>query len=268
MKKNNDTINPYFLGLSLIYHRLLWDFHPYSWISRSRVKALQNRYRNQKAVILCNGPSLNKVNFDELSKHNIYTFGLNKINLLFSNTEFRPSAIIAVNPYVIEQNQKFYNNTRIRLFLDSRAHKNIILRKNVIFLHSKKIKSNFALNCAISVNQGYTVTYVAMQIAYHMGFSYIALVGCDHTFSSVGFANERIKSGSIDPDHFSQKYFYNGQVWQYPDLPGSEFHYRLAKNIFERHKRKIVNCTTEGKLEIFERKSLHKFLDDQEIIGF
>ncbi|WP_277882134.1 hypothetical protein [Oculatella sp. FACHB-28] len=37
-----------------------------------------------------------------------YTFGLNKINLLFEYSEFRPSCIVSVNSFVVEQNAEFY----------------------------------------------------------------------------------------------------------------------------------------------------------------
>jgi hypothetical protein len=103
-KEPRDTINPYRSAANLILFRLMWDLHPYSWVSRKRLKIWKNRFRELKAVILCNGPTLNKVNFDDLSASGMFTFGLNKINLLFKRTDFRPSAIVAVNPHVIEQN--------------------------------------------------------------------------------------------------------------------------------------------------------------------
>ena len=71
----------------------------------------ENKYSNEKAVIICNGPSLLKVDLALLK--NVYTFGLNKINLLFGKSDFRPSAIVAVNKYVIEQNADFYDSTDI-----------------------------------------------------------------------------------------------------------------------------------------------------------
>jgi len=120
-KKNLDkepraTINPYRSAADLILFRILWDIHPYSWVSRKRIKTWKDRYSGKKAVILCNGPSLNRVNFDDLSSSGVFTFGLNKINLLFKRTDFRPSVIVAVNPHVIEQNSEFYNKTHIPLF--------------------------------------------------------------------------------------------------------------------------------------------------------
>lgn len=259
MKQKRDTINPYYLGFNLFYHRILWDIHPYSWISRKKIKTWKNKFKGQKAIILCNGPSLKNVDFDSLARQNVATFGLNKINLLFPHTKFRPSFIVAVNPFVIEQNADFYNRTKLPLFLDSRGHSLIRFRKNIHFLYSKEIKLNFARDCSIAVNQGFTITFVAMQLAFHMGFKIVALVGCDHYFVRKGQANETLISSNSDPDHFDANYFAKGQKWQFPDIPGSELHYQIANEVFQRHGRRIVNCTEGGRLEIFERQSLLDF---------
>lgn len=264
-KKNLDkepraTINPYRSAAGLILFRILWDMHPYSWVSRKRVKRWKNKYSGKKAVILCNGPSLNRVNFDELATSGVFAFGLNKINLLFKRSDFRPSVIVAVNPHVIEQNAEFYNKTAIPLFLDSKGKKWVRFCDNVHFLHSAGGSGNFAKDCSISINQGNTVTYVAMQLAFHMGFKEIALVGCDHNFATKGPANKTVIAGKEDPNHFDPNYFAGGVKWQLPDITASELHYAVAKDTFERNGRKIINCTEGGKLEVFTRQPLSEFL--------
>jgi len=181
--------------------------------------------------------------------------------MLFDKTDFRPSTIVAVNPYVIEQNRKFYNATQIPLLLDSCGTKaGIDFRENVAFLHSAAFPGAFAQDCSVSIFQGYTVTYVALQIAFHMGFSRVALVGCDHSFATKGPANKTVESGDSDPDHFDPKYFSGGDKWQLPDLFESEMAYYKAKTEYEIAGREIVNCTDGGKLEIFTRASLESFL--------
>ncbi len=260
-KEPKAKINPYRNAVVLVVSRLLWDVHPYSWISRKRIKTWKDRFTGEKAVILCNGPSLNKVDFDGLMNKKVFTFGLNKINLLFKKTDFRPSVIVAVNQHVIEQNTDFYNQTNLPLFLDSRGKKWVRFRKNVHFLHSTGGSGNFARDCSISINQGHTVTYVAMQLAFHMGFKSVAITGCDHSFVTKGPANKTITANKQDPNHFDPNYFANGVKWQLPDLKASELHYEVARDTFERHGRKMVNCTNGGKLEIFERQSLSEFLE-------
>ena len=259
-KEPRATINPYRIAARLILFRMLWDLNPISWLSRKRVRAWRDRFLRQKAVILCNGPSLNKVSFDDLATSGVFTFGLNKINLLFKRSDFRPSVIVAVNPHVIEQNAEFYNKTELPLFLDCKGKSWMKFRDNVHFIHSAGGSGKFARDCSISISQGHTVTYVAMQLAFHMGFKEVALVGCDHSFATKGQANKTVIAGERDLSHFDPNYFAGGVKWQLPDFAMSELHYKVARDTFERNGRKIVNCTEGGRLEVFERKLLEEFL--------
>jgi len=256
--KSRVRLNPYMTAAGLILTRLRWDMTPLSWISRSRLRKLRDAYRGQKAVILCNGPSL--LNTDWPLLRGIYTFGLNKINLLFETQQFRPSCIVAVNPFVLRQNADFYNSTNIPLFLDSYAiPAGIGFRKNVIFLHSANIHK-FASDCSMSVNQGGTVTFVAMQLAFHMGFSDVAVVGCDHSFHTQGLPNDVCRIHSSDHDHFHPDYFTAGSQWQLPDLPLSEASYSLARTHFHSAGRRLVNATHGGQLDALPRSTLPEFL--------
>ena len=154
----------------------------------------------------------------------------------------------------------FYNTTNIPLFLDSAGKKLVSFNKNVHFLHSAGSGGNFAEDCSISIRQGSTVTYVAMQLAFHMGFKEVALVGCDHSFVAKGPAYKTVLADKVDPDHFDPNYFAGGVKWDLPSIAASTFHYDVAKDVFESHGREIVNCTEGGKLEVFPRQSLSEFL--------
>ena len=251
--------NPYEFAARSLYNRLRSDLTLESFISRRKLKNHHNKYVGKKAIILCNGPSLLDVDFDLLD--GVYTFGLNKINLLFNKKEFRPSSIVSVNPHVIEQNKQFFNSTDIPLFMDSRSKKHIS-NKNSIFIHSSSERI-FSETPYISFYQGFTVTFVAMQLAYYFGFKEIALVGCDHSFATKGKANKEVVSGDSDPNHFDKNYFAGGVKWQLPDLFQSEVSYQMAKDIFEENGRSIFNCTTGGELEVYKRRSLKEFIDSK-----
>lgn len=255
-----ERVNPYLTGAGMILRRIQWDLRPVSWICRARLNRWRDRFNGQRAVILCNGPSLNKVDFNMLSGAGVFTFGLNKINLLFDRTSFRPSCIVSVNRFVIEQNKEFFNSTELPMFLGSVGSRWVSLRENVNFFHTTTRAGDFARDCALSVNEGGTVTYVALQLAFHMGFQDVALVGCDHSFGTRGPPNEKVKAGSSDGDHFDPRYFSDGVTWQLPDLTTSELHYERARDIYAHFGRRVVNCTEGGHLEVFERAGLAEFL--------
>ena len=112
----------------------------------------------------------------------------------------------------------------------------------------------------MGIHQGNTVTYVAMQLAFHMGFQDVALVGCDHSFAVSGPANKTVVAEGMDQSHFDPNYFSNGDKWQLPDLDESESSYRKASQVYSAHGRRLVNATVGGKLDVLERVSLGSFL--------
>ncbi|MGD1853760.1 MAG: 6-hydroxymethylpterin diphosphokinase MptE-like protein [Leptolyngbyaceae cyanobacterium] len=250
-------VNPYRYGAFEMWNRLKWDINPESWRSRKKLQSWRNKYSGQKAVIACNGPSLLKSDLSLLE--DIFVFGLNKIHLLFDKSDFRPSCIVAVNPFVIQQTKEFYNSTDIPLFINSIATKSISSRENVAFLHLAQ-QNKFAKDCSISLNPGFTVTYVAMQLAFHMGFDEVALIGCDHNFASKGPANAVVTAEEKDENHFDPNYFSGGVKWQLPDLVMSEMFYCRARDMFEAHDKKVVNCTEGGKLDVFQRAELKSWI--------
>lgn len=250
--------NPYKVAASLLIERLFWDLRRAAWVSRKRLKRLKNSQRGKKVVVVCNGPSLLKTDFDRLK--GVFTIGMNKINLLFDKTDFRPSCIVSQNPFVVAQNRDFFNTTAIPLFISHFNAGPIKLRKNVTFVHEVRYNKKFSMDCSISVYMGPTVTFAALQLAFHLGFQEVALIGCDHNFVTKGAANKLVVAGSTDPNHFDPKYFADGAKWQLPDLPESEYVYLLAKNTFEAAGRRIYNATEGGKLNVFARKPLEEFL--------
>lgn len=259
LKSRSSTLNPYYYAGSMVLSRLAWDIRYESWLSREKIRAWKNSHQGEKAVIVCNGPSLLKSDLSLLD--NVFTFGLNKINLLFDRSEFRPSCIVAVNPFVIEQNKDFYSSTSIPLFLDRVALGSVQSHESRVFLHSTQL-SGFAKDCSMSVYQGYTVTYVAMQLAYFFGFKKVALIGADHSFGVKGPGGKTVVSGKVDKSHFDEKYFSGGAKWQLPDLAGSERSYLMAREAYEEDGRILANASEGGELEIFRRISLEDFVSD------
>ena len=253
----SETLNPYRQAASLAWRRLRWDLDPVSWASRRRLRAWRDRHAGERTVIVCNGPSLLRSDLGLLE--GVFTFGLNKINLLFERSAFRPSCIVSINPHVIEQNAEFLNETSIPLFLDSVGRPWVQHRPGAVFLHSSHMEG-FARDCSVSVMQSGTVTYVAMQLAYHMGFRRVALIGADHDFTRRGEPNSVAVAETTDRDHFDPRYFSVGMKWQLPDLEESERGYVRAREVFEQAGGSIVNATAGGKLEVFERVDLADFV--------
>lgn len=182
------------------------------------------------------------------------TFGLNRIYLLFKEMGFSTTYYVAVNKYVIEQCSADLEKLSMPRFISWDARDLISFDSNTVFIRDSHNKSRiFSRKPAHRVWEGATVTYVALQLAYYMGFEQVVLIGVDHSYSFDGPPNSLAISTGDDPNHFNPSYFGKGFRWQLPDLAISEEAYRLAKHTFERGGREIVNATVGGKLDIFRR---------------
>jgi hypothetical protein len=122
--------------------------------------------------------------------------------------------------------------------------------------------SNFGQDLSKSINPAATVTYAALQIIYYMGFSEVIIIGMDHNFETKkkNRPNEvEVREEEVDTNHFHPNYFPKGSKWGTPDLVSSEYFYKIARNHFENDGRKIIDCTINGKCEVFEKGDIADF---------
>jgi hypothetical protein len=118
----------------------------------------------------------------------------------------------------------------------------------------------FCQDITEGVHEGWTVTYVALQNAYYLGFFEVLLVGLDHSFVFEGEPNETRRLDGHDANHFSSDYFGGGQLWHNPDLGKSEESYRIAREQFERAERRILDATVDGACTVFEKIDYRAYL--------
>ncbi|HEY5671029.1 MAG TPA: hypothetical protein VIS10_13620, partial [Anaerolineales bacterium] len=98
------------------------------------------------------------------------------------------------------------------------------------------------------------------QLAYHMGFQQVILIGVDHSFTTQGKPNTTITSQGDDPDHFHAGYFGKGFRWQLPDLETSERAYNMARQAYEVDGREVLDATVGGKLTVFPKVDYNSLL--------
>lgn len=220
--------------------------------SLQQLSQFKDKHRGQRCVIIGNGPSLNKMDLSFLK--NEITFGTNRIYLGFERWNFTPTYYVSVNPFVIQQSAEEILRIPSPKFLSNNAMQYISDPSKIIWLQSIPAWF-FGVDPRNGICEGHTVTYVAMQLAYFMGFCEVILIGVDHNFkaSALGNPNQEIVSDGSDADHFDPNYFGKGIRWQLPDLENSEKAYRIAKQVFEADGRKIIDATVDGKLTVFPK---------------
>ena len=227
---------------------------------RASLRKYYNIHSGEDCFIVGNGPSLNKMNLEKLNDYHV--FGMNKIHLIFEKQDLKLSYHVTVNELVIEQiekelNENVYGCPSFISYYASKEkkYKNPLIHK----IFSRGPIWSFYSSLMGPISEGYTVTYVAMQIAYFMGFRNVYLVGVDHNFQQKGKANEEQKFKGNDVNHFHPDYFKNMQ-WHLADLEGNEASYALAKHQYHANGREIYDATIDGKLNIYQKISFEEAL--------
>lgn len=232
-------------------HTLAWYWQMTSKAALyHQLSSLHNKFPNQRCFIIGNGPSLQKMDLSPLA--NEITFGLNRIYLMFDKLGFATTFHVTINELVIEQCVTDIQHVPTTRFVNWNRRKLFNEEESLLFLH-QTYTPHFSKNLLKPIWGGATVTYAAMQIAYYMGFRQVILIGVDHQFVAKGTPHETVISKGEDPDHFDPGYFGKGFRWQLPDLSTSEFAYKMAKEVFEKDGREILDATVGGNLNVYEK---------------
>ena len=238
-----DRINTY------AYHDAI--YREWYYKHSKRLMRFKDIHKGKDCFIIGNGPSLNKIDLKPLKDY--HTFGLNKIYLMLDRVDLNLSYHVAVNPLVIEQSAKEFETLQCQSFLSFSAARGRVRNLDKFFFIATGGPFTFQEDITREIHEGYTVTYVAMQLAYYMGFRRLFLIGVDHNFKATGVPNEQQLLTGEDLNHFDPQYFGGGKEWHLPDLEASELAYHLARFHFNRAGRQIFDATTDCKLQIFPK---------------
>ncbi|HBY09534.1 MAG TPA: hypothetical protein DEH22_17760 [Chloroflexi bacterium] len=239
-------------------------FHPWRRESIARLAALKDQYRGQRCFIIGNGPSLRETDISKLKGE--YTFGMNRIYLAFEDWGFQTSFLVSVNDLVIEQCAADFLALDVPRFFSWRSHKyfpKLPVSQLPTFLHTTYTGPGFSTDARGRLWEGATVTNVCLQLAYHMGFEQVILIGVDHSFAAKGKPNATVVSEGDDQSHFDPRYFGKGFRWQLPDLDTSEQGYWLARQAYEAAGRSVVDATIGGHLQVFPKVKYASLFDEK-----
>ena len=236
----------------------------------SRMRLLKDTYKDNRCIIMGNGPSLNKMDLSLFT--NDYIWASNRAYLLFDRVNWRPKFYVGVDTRVIPDNAKEINllpnfMPELLFFFPAEFRYDQILNSgnnvywyNEIPLNEKNLPfSMFSFDPSEFVYSVRSVTIAMLQLAVYLGFNPIYLIGCDTNYTipnSVQFDNgnnEFLISSENDPNHFDPSYFGQGKKWNDPHVDRMIFHYEQAKKACDEKNIKIFNATVGGNLEVFPR---------------
>ncbi len=233
-----------------IRHAAGYRLHPDGRRSAATIQGLRDIHGGERCFILGNGPSLIRLDLRRLRGEQ--TFGLNRGYLLFDKLGFETSYHVCINQLVAAQFASDLAALGSRKFFAWSTHRHFAEQTDIAFVRTMG-RPHFSTDAARGMWEGSTVTYVALQLAFFMGFTEVVLVGVDHEFAVKGPANQIVTSATGDASHFDPSYFGPGVRWQLPDLERSERAYRMAREHFASAGRRVLDATLDGKLQVFEK---------------
>ena len=222
--------------------------------SSRRLRRFRNRHVRESCFILGNGPSLGQMDLVSLNER--YVFGSNQIYLLFDRVDLRLSYHVSTDPMAIQRGAYQFSKQAWPTFITWKSGRTYLRGHDHIHFirirdegddeESRMYPPLFTTDISKPVWDGGTVTYVALQIAFYMGFQRVYLIGVDHSF-------QKHAPGSPDPNHFDPRYARPSRLSLPPDVRAMEVAYRTAKAAYEKDGRQILDATVGGQLDIFEK---------------
>jgi hypothetical protein len=219
----------------------------------NRIGRLKDRHRGGRCVIVANGPSLNRMDLSFLRHEHV--IGMNKIYLGFATMRFYPRYYVVLNPKVAQQSAAHIRKMNCVKFVAAAAASLAALQEDALtyIVETHNPPARFSTDLAQGLHEGWTVTHMALQVAYHLGYTDVLLIGLDHRYSYQGLPNDEAVMQGPDANHFSDHYFGYGQRWDNPDLAQSEVSYRAALEAYHADGRQVRDATVGGACTVFPK---------------
>ena len=231
--------------------------------------SLRNRHLGQRCFVLGNGPSLTVSDLDLLK--NEITFAANKIYLCFDETNWRPT-YYSVEDLLVAQNSRaeiMALDGTTKIFAD---HMLPYLPRQANHHYTRWLPPadnrspfrEFSTDLTKGICWGSTITYSMLQMAVHMGFKKIYILGLDHSYVEPKTKKDGALISDGEINHFHPEYRKLGEKWHYPVLDRLEHSYQFAKDYCDSIGVEIWNASRFSKLETFPRANLDEILGGDE----
>lgn len=178
------------IGIEIYYIAHYYDC--YNFLTKKEISEFFGKYKEKKrCFIIGNGPSLVSKDLDMLAEHNEFCFGLNMVHKIYCNTKWRPNYICVCDKLIISQtlNHILENNNcpifltdAVQLYFSPFQYENTILYHEAYNRDDdyRIIKFETKLSSG-NIPSGWTVSYIAIQLAVYMGFNEIYFLGMDNS---------------------------------------------------------------------------------------
>lgn len=224
-------------------------------------EGLRNKYLGKRCFIINNGPSLRATDLDKIHQNGDFSLGINIIARIYPQTEWRPDILLLTEDGAYKQkNKNIVSNCEagLKVFKDTNYLRSVCFKGNKVFVRLKESRRlldfpKFSVDASKYLYSIGTSTYSAIEIAYHLGFREIYIIGCD-----MSWAVNKNRDGSIYYNESGQNHFYGKEKdVQSNVVPNPTWEFKAAFSAAEKfsyqYKFRIFNATRGGCCEEFER---------------
>lgn len=223
-----------------------------------KLSDFKDKHKGRRCFIVATGPSLTMNDLKKLEKE--YTFGVNSLCKAFDELGWESTYFViqdygvynVLKPYLMQMRNStfFYGDQWFKKkdVEDLKCPHYKFPRYYGNHLYNRKnYKTGFSYDITRIVHEGYTVAFVALQIAVYMGFSEIYLLGTDCNYIMPKGERHFRDTGYDSPNY---KTIGNEMI----------FAYSVAKEYMDKVGIKVYNASRGGKLEVFPRRDLDDVL--------
>lgn len=218
------------------------------------LETLRAERRGDTAVLVGNGPSLNRTDLSLLAGVDTFVS-----NYAYMKPELFQHAthLAVVNHLVAEQGAGRFNElTKVWKMFPYWLGYCLSPGERTLLFPSVG-HAVFSTDPLENVSWRHTVSFFQLQIIYGLGYRRCVMIGFDHSYRQTPQVKEgdTIAQYTADPNHFDPNYF-RGKSWHAADVDAMERMYVLAKEAYEADGGEILNATEGGHLELFPRVAL------------
>lgn len=235
-----------------------------------RLERLKDTHKGERCFLIGNGPSLTGEDLNLLREE--YTFGTNMVYKIFDRTDWRPTFhCVSDTIYASKLGMELSQKVKAPLFTTERTYRKMKKKPiDTTYVHTLqseryKVKGNIQSYCMVKA----TVLSLAAEMAFHMGFTEIYLLGVDCTnphdkggHFTDNYTTKEVAETDINriKTRMNTQTLTTAQIGEHIIDRSMEV-YSLLDKYAAKHGIRIYNATRGGNLEIFPRVRLEDIVN-------
>lgn len=228
-----------------------------------QMKKIHNTHLGESCFVIGNGPSLTAEDLNAIVENNIDSFAMNRIYKIFPQTDWRPTYYVNTDWVLIRDVLETVNTipAKQKFFpihhLYNESFRKHIKNKYIFFLGCSD-EMQYSIDCSKCLKGVGTVTIASIQLAAHMGYRNIYLLGIDHNFDNIIDENGNTIINEGVKNYFVDNYDTDIASEVVHNLGNTTRRYNDVQEYFPKHGVNIYNATRVTKLEAFPKISFEE----------